>query len=188
MGMTIKYEIIFHNDWHCGSGLAAGADVDALVIKDKDGLPYVPGKTVKGLVREAVDILFGRDIKGYGAVFGRVERENEGVRSESFFTNAVLGKIERDYILANNAAAYLYRSPASTAIDENGIAESNSLRKIQVTVPCTLYGEIYEVNEDMVHFLEDAMCYIKRMGQWRNRGLGRCTIEVINPKKKGGEK
>lgn len=42
--MDIKYSIQFHTDWHCGSGLAAGADVDALVVKDKDGLPFVPGK------------------------------------------------------------------------------------------------------------------------------------------------
>jgi len=57
--VTIKYEIKFHTDWHCGSGLAAGAGVDALTVKDKNGLPFIPGKTIKGLVREAVEeILF----------------------------------------------------------------------------------------------------------------------------------
>ena len=50
---TIKYEIEFFSNWHCGSGLAAGADVDALVIKDNNGLPYVPGRTLKGLLRDA---------------------------------------------------------------------------------------------------------------------------------------
>ena len=50
---TIKYEIEFFSNWHCGSGLAAGADVDALVIKDNNGLPYVPGRTMKGLLRDA---------------------------------------------------------------------------------------------------------------------------------------
>ena len=50
---TIKYEIEFFSNWHCGSGLAAGADVDALVIKDQEGLPYIPGRTLKGLLREA---------------------------------------------------------------------------------------------------------------------------------------
>ena len=53
--MDIKYKVIFFTDWHCGSGLAAGADVDALVIKDSDGLPYIPGKTMKGLLREAAE-------------------------------------------------------------------------------------------------------------------------------------
>ncbi|MDE6805090.1 MAG: hypothetical protein K2J29_10705, partial [Muribaculaceae bacterium] len=53
--MDIRYRIEFFSDWHCGSGLSAGADVDALVIKDDCGLPFVPGKTVKGLVREAME-------------------------------------------------------------------------------------------------------------------------------------
>ena len=53
--MDIKYTITMHSYWHCGSGLAAGSDVDALVVKDSNGLPFVPGKTMKGLVKEAVE-------------------------------------------------------------------------------------------------------------------------------------
>ena len=59
MNMNIRYKIEFHTDWHCGSGLAAGADVDALVVKDQSGLPFVPGKTIKGLLREAVEEIRG---------------------------------------------------------------------------------------------------------------------------------
>lgn len=190
MNKILKYDIIFHTDWHCGAGLAAGADVDVLVIKDKDGLPYVPGKTIKGLVREAVDLLYGCNIKGYEAVFGRIEGKSGGARSESFFTSAVLENTERQYILAHNAAGYLYRSLASTAIDDNGIAETGSLRKIQVAVPCKLHGEIYGIDENMLKCIKEAMSYIKRLGQWRNRGLGRCTmnnfVENDWEEKKGG--
>lgn len=57
--MDIHYSIKFHTDWHCGSGLAAGADVDALVVKDKNRLPFIPGKTIKGLVREAMCDIIG---------------------------------------------------------------------------------------------------------------------------------
>ena len=49
----MKYEITFYTNWHCGSGLSSGADCDSLVVKDKNGLPFVPGKTIKGLLREA---------------------------------------------------------------------------------------------------------------------------------------
>lgn len=55
--VDIKYKITFFSNWHCGSGLAAGADVDELVIKDSNKLPYVPGRTVKGLLREAANML-----------------------------------------------------------------------------------------------------------------------------------
>ena len=55
MKTTIDYTICFFSPWHCGSGTSAGADVDELVVKDKNGMPYIPGKTLKGLIREAVD-------------------------------------------------------------------------------------------------------------------------------------
>ena len=54
---TLHYSITFHGDWHCGSGMAAGAELDALVIKDGRGLPYIPGKTIKGLFREQAEML-----------------------------------------------------------------------------------------------------------------------------------
>ncbi|MGL5562575.1 MAG: RAMP superfamily CRISPR-associated protein, partial [Tannerellaceae bacterium] len=57
MQTDIKYKIEFFTDWHCSSGLAAGSDVDLLVIKDRNNLPYVPGKTIKGLVKEAIEEL-----------------------------------------------------------------------------------------------------------------------------------
>lgn len=55
--MDITYTIEFFSYWHCGSGLSAGADVDSLVIKDAKGMPFVPGKTIKGLIREAAETL-----------------------------------------------------------------------------------------------------------------------------------
>lgn len=55
--MDITYKIEFFSEWHCGSGLSAGADTDALVIKDSEGFPYIPGKTLKGLFREAIEEL-----------------------------------------------------------------------------------------------------------------------------------
>jgi hypothetical protein len=32
----INYTIVFLTDWHAGSGLSAGAEADAVVIKDND--------------------------------------------------------------------------------------------------------------------------------------------------------
>lgn len=174
---TIKYKITFHTYWHCGSGLAAGADVDALVVKDKDGMPFVPGKTIKGLVREAVGILNADTDE---QIFG-----TEGTaRSESFFTNVVMDEYEQKFIVSENAAPYMYRTFASTAIDDDGIAKDNSLRSIQVTVPCMLTGEIQNIPDDKAELFSKALRYIKRLGQWRNRGLGRCTITI---NKEGGE-
>lgn len=174
---TIKYEIEFYSNWHCGSGLAAGADVDALVIKDSNGLPYVPGRTLKGLLREAISIL-SDDKDTISTIFGVSGDEDNHQIGSSFFGNATLPSTESKYIVEQGLAPHLYQTFASTSIDENGIAKDNTLRKIETVVPCKLEGEILNVPEDAVQIMEDAMNYIKRMGTGRNRGYGRCKILI----------
>ena len=172
---TIKYEIEFFSNWHCGSGLAAGADVDALVIKDENGLPYVPGRTVKGLLREAATDL-SNDQAIINSIFGVSGDEANHQVGESFFSNAVLPLAESSYIVDQELQFHLFQTFASTRIDENGIAQDHSLRKIETVVPCKLEGEILNVPDGAEQTIEDAMSFIKRMGTGRNRGYGRCKI------------
>ena len=40
-------------DWHVGTGTGVPGDVDALVRRDVDGLPYLPGSSLTGVVRDA---------------------------------------------------------------------------------------------------------------------------------------
>ena len=178
--MDLQYKIIFHTDWHCGSGLAAGADVDSLVIKDRSDLPYVPGKTIKGLVKEALE-----DLAAFKGASPSEKAELDlmlGTEGELtgtlFFTNAELSEEERDLIVAHDASRHLYRVVSSTKIGEDGTAEEHSLRRMQVAVPCVLKGSILNVQEEKLPVLKDALRYIKRLGQNRNRGLGRCTFVV----------
>ena len=189
----INYEIIFHSDWHCGSGLAAGADVDALVIKDKDGLPFVPGKTIKGLLREAIDLItISQKSALIDLAFGIKNDDDRGIIGGLYFSNAIMQEYERISIVANKVTDFLYRSVSSTAIDDFGIAKDHSLRKVQVTIPCVLVGEILIMSDDLaiqeeelISLIDKAFGYIKRLGVGRNRGLGRCTIKRI---KEGGNK
>lgn len=181
--MDIKYKIEFFSNWHCGSGLAAGADVDALVVKDSYGLPYVPGKTLKGLLREAAEELNGKSnlvnkIFGMSGDEKLSEADNQRV-GEAFFGNATLQ--DGPTIAASNLTPYLYQTFSSTAIDENsGIAKDNTLRKIETVVPCILEGEIKNIPVEGQSLIGEAMQLIKRMGTGRNRGYGRCKISVIN--------
>jgi len=180
--MDIKYKITFYSDWHCGSGLSAGADVDLLVIKDKNGLPFVPGKTIKGLVREAlIDIknFSGKDIN-IDQLLGKQNTKEEDMQNgDLFFTNASIPENIAKEIIDAGATSYLYTAISSTAIEEDGVAKEHSLRRMEVTVPCELEGCIYDVPESSKKDIEDALKYIKRLGQNRNRGLGRCDITLI---------
>lgn len=186
----LQYKIDFFSSWHCGSGLSAGADVDALVVRDRDGLPYVPGKTVKGLVREAVeDFLAFRkeDIRIVADLFGNAEDRNNLPQDEEgkmkqgilFFSNAELLPEQKQIILDEHLKPFLFDSVAATRIAEDGIAMPHSLRRIQVVLPCTLYGQILDVPEESKILLQQAVKLIKRMGLARNRGLGRCSFTIM---------
>ena len=174
---TIKYKIEFFSNWHCGSGLAAGADVDSLVIKDQNRIPYIPGRTLKGLFRDAATIL-SDDEDTIGVIFGVSGDKEDHKTGCAFFGNATLPIAEYQYIVEQGLASHLYQSFASTSIDEKGIAKDHSLRKIETVVPCKLEGEILNLPDGAEHVLEDAMRYVKRMGTGRNRGFGRCKISI----------
>lgn len=188
---TIRYKIEFFSEWHCGSGLAAGADVDALVIKDRNGLPFVPGKTMKGLLREAVEDLVEYrhlpkqwlvDLFGNSADRNNQEGDNEVElmqQGKVYFTNVVLSKNHQALIEKEHLQEFLFGAVSSTCITEEGVAKAHTLRRIQTVIPCVLYGEILDIPTlEMKHLLGDGLRMIKRLGVGRNRGLGRCQCSV----------
>lgn len=184
----IIYEIEFFSDWHCGSGLNAGADLDALCIKDINGLPFVPGKTIKGLLREAAELIFGKNSDFTEKCFGKETSKQENGNSPEqiskgacYFSNAELsGELQKSLKDDNKKKALLYRKLSSTAIEESGTAKEHSLRKIEVVVPLCLYGEITDIpTEAEREKLTKCLKYIKSLGINRKRGLGRCIIKEV---------
>ena len=47
----ITYELTFTTPFHCGTGLRVGL-IDRTIVRDNDEYLYVPGSTIKGIVRE----------------------------------------------------------------------------------------------------------------------------------------
>ncbi|MCL4481508.1 MAG: RAMP superfamily CRISPR-associated protein, partial [Bacteroidetes bacterium] len=183
---TIKYTIKFFSEWHAGSGLTSGSDLDALVIKDKKGLPYIPGRTLKGLIKEAaieIETLVKNEDNFIKTVFGFSSKkpndkteENDpeefGVteKGECFFSNAKLSDKLYTASVEKELAPFYYRSISSTAINgQSGVAEKHSLRRMQTTIPCVLEAEISNVNEEYKDQIEACFKWIKRLGQNRNR-------------------
>ncbi len=182
--MDCRYTIQFFNEWHCGSGLAAGADIDLLVVKDKQDLPFVPGKTVKGLVREAIEVLcqLGEcDENVICQLFGKPGDKQENLTHQGMcvFSNATLHDDVSSAIASNGLSQHLYRNVSSTAIDDDGVAKEHSLRNVEVVVPCTVEGRVYNVPQEHYELLRRAFAMIKRMGQSRNRGYGRCDMKLM---------
>jgi len=181
--MNLKYTISLHAVWHCGSGESKGADMDALVIKDKNGLPFIPGKTIKGLIKDGMQTV--RDYQPeliqeaeINSIFGE-----EGISTGNcFFKNAVLPSQIHNYLASGDGNGYtkhLFNKFSSTAIEtKTGVAVEHSLRSIEVTVPMELEGEILDVPADFMEKMELALKMIKNLGVGRNKGLGRCTFEL----------
>ncbi|WP_288761737.1 RAMP superfamily CRISPR-associated protein [uncultured Prevotella sp.] len=184
MTKTINITIRFFSQWHCGSGTSAGADVDELVVKDNNGMPYIPGKTLKGLIREATEdyVSFSSQSEALGTLLAETFGKELGETPEqtagcAHFGNAVLEGTEYEAIVENHAQQYMYDKITTTAIDDDGIAKDHSLRSMEVVLPCTLYASITGVPENLADILSESFGMIKRMGQKRNRGLGRCEIK-----------
>ena len=185
---NIKYILKFYSDWHCGSGLVGGAEVDDLVIKDNEGLPYVPGKTIKGLIRETVvdflGLTYGKEIpqektEAFYKSFGCAGNGSSDIKGSAFFTNAELGSDERKWIKDTHTQKFLYGSQAFVKISETGIAVDHSLREMEKVIPCTLEGEIVDLDEHIVDEVKWGMKAVKRLGADRNRGFGRCEFVVL---------
>ena len=185
---TITYQVEFFSYWHAGSGLAGSTYADSVVNKDESNLPLIPGKTIKGLLREAAETLnhldkkvvtdeFITDVFGDRTQEGKSELKKEG---KAFFRNAGLSKVLSDNIIHADLSQDLYHVISSTKIDANGQAQDGSLRQLEVTIPITMYGQIehfpghgYEMQ------LENCFKWVKQLGQSRNRGLGRCKFSIV---------
>lgn len=181
--LEIHYKIKFLSDWHIGSGLAGGAEADAVVLKDKDKLPYIPGKTIKGLLRDAlqdIEEATGKNMR-VEEIFGKASE----IRSPINFSNAELDDNEKEEVTCNNLSEFLYRNIASTAIDKNGVAKMQALRVMEVCIPLELTGTISNINDQaMKETLLQSLKWVRHLGVNRNRGLGRCKFtEIKKPEK-----
>jgi hypothetical protein len=179
----IQYKIEFLSEWHIGSGLGAGAAADATVLLDNKEMPYIPGKTIKGLLKDAMkDIqevqpekITVDDIK---ALFG-LESNSPGVAK---FSDCTLNQTDYNAIVSNEYQNAMLKNVASTAIDEFGIANDKSLRSKEVCIPLSLEGEIDNADE-YKEKIALAFKWVRGAGVNRNRGLGRCKVTLIEENK-----
>ena len=146
--------------WHAGGGRSSGHHVDAMCERDETSLPILPGRQLKGLLRQAVrcaeawgwfdetplpegptssheEILFGTA----SGVVARGQTHPGLLIVES----AQLPSTERAWLASaegSDPAQSLFDAIFSTAINEQGSAMDHSLRGIEVAIPCQLQAEL----------------------------------------------
>ncbi|MCD9527520.1 RAMP superfamily CRISPR-associated protein [Photobacterium carnosum] len=188
------------SDWHIGSGEEGGAYADALMLKDRLGLPYMPGKSLKGLFREAFEQAHangwfsGSDVLGTEIINVLFGQQGETLTTQGIlhFSSAVLSPTEQDFFRFNSDPAvtkHLYRVLQSTAINaQTGVAKNASLRSIEVAVPMILTAQVsmslhltdnIQVKDwPIVQWLTQCSHLILTLGAKRHRGLGQVMVTV----------
>ncbi len=197
-------EVAISSFWHAGSGGGSGPSVDSSVARTPAGLPFLPGRTLKGLLREAAEILveaktFPGEITGDAVdeVFGTRATPGSAPGMGRFETtpgaieldNALLGRTHDERVAWERWAARcgdqiqpLFSALSATALDGDGVVRRGSLRTIEVATPVTLYAPVSSASDAAPWraLLERACVLVRGLGVYRNRGLGRCRLRCVD--------
>lgn len=195
----LNYTLLFQikSDWFIGSGKEAGAYADALCLKNNSGLPYIPGKSCKGLLKDAfklaahnnwfepqlVKLLFGEE--------GEHGNHSQGLLQIS---SAGLSDAESQFIIDKQASKHLFRVLQSTAIDsKTGSAKTLSLRSVEVAIPMDLRASLslninhpnysqansqFNLDTHFQTYLQQVLTLIHEFGGKRHRGFGQVTVSI----------
>lgn len=191
--MKLHLELMHY--WHVGTGSGRGGHLDAVVRRDELGLPLIPGRSLKGLLREAVRKAhalgwYGNAEDPSTLLFGgSSQAASDGYSRPGALrvSDARLPSALRDAIAAHSGqqrgalVSTFYREMFSTAIDEHsGTAREHTLRGIEVAVPCKLVADLEALepatDPQWAETVRAALPLLRAVGGHRTRGYGRVRI------------
>ncbi len=170
---TLKFKIEFYSYWQIGSGKGGGAKNDSIVLKDENGFPFIPGRTLKGLIKDA-----SKEAGSFDQIKLFEDDKSLSSSEQVHFKTASLDE-NLKLLLEENVKDGLFETKASTALDDDKQARNYSLRKNEVVIPLELFSEIENLHEDDIDPIEKSFKYLRRMGLKRNKGFGRCIVTKI---------
>lgn len=193
-----KLNFDIQSEWHVGAGREGGAYADSLVYKDNQGLPLLPGKSIKGLIRhafsEALDYRWlGNEDKNavLNELFGSEGTEGGELSNQGLlhFSSATLSPSEQAYFSEHQTAIrHLYRVRHSTAIEQTtGVAKETSLRTMEVTIPMQLSAPLTlqatpEQTVKYTQWFKAVLPLVCALGGKRRRGLGEVVVTLAQQK------
>lgn len=162
MTAVASMDISLLSFWHCGTGRGRSAVLDGIVARDPAGFPYLPGRSLRGLLRDGVrqleelgclpanselflfgdpgfetETVAGNPVPRRGTRPGRLVVTDARVNRDLVSHMAALPGHERAGLLS-----MLFRTLTMTAVNEHGVVKHGSLRAIEVAVPLGLTARI----------------------------------------------
>lgn len=191
----MKLKLDIQSYWHAGSGMSGGAYADQLAIKDVNGLPYYPGRSLKGVLKDAFITAqhaewFNTTTDVVGLLFGSEGPDGQGVIQIS---NAELATTESQYFRQHpDAIKHLFEVKQSTSIErETGTAKHESLRSIELCIPMSLYADIQfdysqlsaelvnQLQTDTQNWIQKVCPLIWNIGSQKQKGLGEVVVTAL---------
>lgn len=182
---TLRVELL--DTWHVGTGRGEGHHLDAALDLDADVFPHLPGRMVRGLLRDACDCVesWGHASAGdVDALFGTAFQP--GLLNLS---SARLHKPLRHALLAGDTkprgplSKALRLSSFQTALDHHrGTALPQSLRGIELAIPMVLEAAVEIRGKPDIEIaaawqlLDLALPLVLAVGANKTRGHGRARL------------
>lgn len=184
----IRVELL--SDTCFSSGEVYNSAVDTDVFRDENGIPVIGGKRLKGCIREAAEELrdwgYMIDVEG---IFGSKYDRNSAIhisdaRPEQYDQYLSELSVRNDPMLVHPSRvldAFTYIR-TQTAVDQEGIADRNTLRSIRVIKKGLVFFAPVEFrcSDEKKHEYEDQMVKIckavRHMGLNRTRGMGSVKV------------
>ena len=196
--MKIDITITFESDWHVGHGASAVGHIDRIVRRHpEDDLPYVPAKTLTGILRDACERVAGGLDEGKDGPWQEFVAEmfgyqSKGVTDASTTTAArlAIGPARLDEALRQALKANPTLKDALTfvkpgiSLNENGIAIQGMLRLEEVVLAGAVLCARAELvmpesaRDAALAILTSGARAVDRLGGKRRRGNGRCRIAI----------
>ena len=202
---TYKVQIQLLSDTLIGATEGYGAIIDKDSVFDEVGLPIIPGKRVKGILKaeaellnkyQPVEIQPRNDNSKKTAIeilFGDagITDKNTEYLSVSNFTlpdykaNKTYLKylIQENEISRSEVIAHFTTMRMMTRIDEDGIAENTSLRTFRVLKKGLVFEGELTFDSDYLDKFKSIVALTRRIGSMRNRGLGQIQCRLIENSK-----
>ena len=191
------------SDWHVGSGTGQTGNIDRLVLRDGEGFPFIPAKTLTGIWRDACEqVAFGLDngeenklwYQWLVYLFGDQPALQKGPiasrpRPAALSVRAAnLPACLRKALICRPEVkqALTFIKPGVSIDPETGTAKTDFLR-FEEMVRC---GTILEASFSLPHalqsteydcaiaFLQAGAAFVERLGAKRRRGAGRCCMSL----------
>lgn len=201
---NLTYTIEFLSDWHIGSGGGISGSVDRLMIRDTNGLPFVPAKTMTGIWRDAAErlavALNSQDDSGWTNFVSELFGDQPSIESSPGTPRSARVHIRpahysqkikevTDGLSSAESVGIITTIRTTTAIDSTtGTASAHTLRSSEMGRAGSSLSGIIEldpsviddevVRDSVVMFLSLAAGLIDVVGGKRRRGAGRCTVTL----------